>query len=157
MELMSEVNNEERAVRSLYEELIDSWNKRDAAKMASLFAKDGNVIGFDGSQMNGPGEIASTLGPIFKEHPTAPFVTKVREVRFLKPGVAVVRAVVGMVPPGQSDIKPDVNAIQTMVASKDDGRWRVAVFQNTPAAFHGRPELAESLTQELREVLRNKH
>jgi uncharacterized protein (TIGR02246 family) len=154
---MSEVNNEERAVRSLYEELIDSWNKRDAAKMASLFAKDGNVIGFDGSQMNGPAEIESTLGQIFKEHQTAPFVTKIREVRFLKPGVAVVRAVVGMVPPGQSDIKPDVNAIQTMVASKDDGRWRVAVFQNTPAAFHGRPELAESLTQELREVLRNKH
>ena len=154
---MSEVNNEERAVRSLYEELIDSWNKRDAAKMGSLFAKDGNVIGFDGSQMNGRAEIESTLGQIFKDHPTAPFVTKVREVRFLKPGIAVLRAVAGMVPPGQSDIKPDVNAIQTMVVSKDDGRWRVAVFQNTPAAFHGRPELAESLTQELREVLRNKH
>ena len=141
---MSEVNNEERAVRSLYEELIDSWNKRDAAKMGSLFAKDGNVIGFDGSQMNGRAEIESTLGQIFKDHPTAPFVTKVREVRFLKPGIAVLRAVAGMVPPGQSDIKPDVNAIQTMVVSKDDGRWRVAVFQNTPAAFHGRPDWAST-------------
>jgi hypothetical protein len=27
------------------------------------------------------------------------------------------------------------------------------VYQNTPAAFHGRPELARQLTDELRQVL----
>jgi len=31
---------------------------------------------------------------------------------------------------------------------------RVALLHNTPAAFHGRPELAEELTRELTEVLR---
>jgi hypothetical protein len=55
-----------------------------------------------------------------------------------------------MVPPGATDIKPEVNAIQVLVAVRRDGVWRVAHFQNTPAAFHGRPEAAKALTEELR-------
>jgi hypothetical protein len=46
-----------------------------------------------------------------------------------------------------------VNAIQTLVAARRDGRWRVELFQNTPAAFHGRPEASEALTAELRGAL----
>lgn len=69
--------------------------------------------------------------------------------------VAILSAVVGMVPPGQSDLNPDVNAIQRFVTLKEGDRWRIALFQNTPAAFHGRPELRESLTAELRQALRH--
>ena len=32
---------------------------------------------------------------------------------------------------------------------------RIALLHNTPAAFHGRPELAEELTRELTDVLRS--
>jgi hypothetical protein len=32
--------------------------------------------------------------------------------------------------------------------------WQLASLQNTPAAFHGRPDLADQLTDELRAVLR---
>jgi uncharacterized protein (TIGR02246 family) len=73
--------------------------------------------------------------------------------QFLTPEVAILRAVAGMVPPGQSDLNPAVNAVQTLVAAKHDGRWRIALFQNTPAQFHGRPELAQQLTEELRQLL----
>ena len=31
--------------------------------------------------------------------------------------------------------------------------WRVVLLQTTPAAFHGRPDLAEALTRELRQLL----
>ena len=37
-----------------------------------------------------------------------------------------------------------------------DGKWKIISFQNTPAAFHGRPELAEQLSAELREELRRR-
>jgi len=30
--------------------------------------------------------------------------------------------------------------------------WRIALFQNTPAAFHGRPEAAKKLSAELRDA-----
>jgi hypothetical protein len=58
-----------------------------------------------------------------------------------------------MVPPGQSDLNPAVNTVQTLVAAKKDGEWRVALYQNTPAQFHGRPEMVQELTEELRQLL----
>ena len=48
-----------------------------------------------------------------------------------------------------------VNAIQILVAARRDGQWRIELFQNTPAAFHGRPEASEVLTAELRAALRD--
>ena len=77
-----------------------------------------------------------------------------REVRLLGDDSALLRAVVGMVPPGQSDINPAVNSIQSVVAEHVAGpTWRVVLLQTTPAAFHGRPDLAEALTRELRQLL----
>jgi uncharacterized protein (TIGR02246 family) len=139
--------------RSLYQELLERWNLRSAEGYAELFTVDGNVIGFDGSQMNGRQAIAAELQRIFADHQTAAYLGKVREARFLTSDVAVLRAVAGMLPPGEADINPAVNAVQTLVAIKRGGRWQIAVFQTTPAAYHGRPELAEKLTQELRELL----
>jgi hypothetical protein len=49
--------------------------------------------------------------------------------------------------------KPAVNTIQTLVAAKHNSQWRVALFQNTPAQFQGRPELSDALTEELRQLL----
>jgi uncharacterized protein (TIGR02246 family) len=71
-------------------------------------------------------------------------------VQPLASGVAMLRAVAGMIPHGEQDLKPELNAIQTLVAVKRDDAWRAAMFQNTPAAFHGRPEDAKKLTDELR-------
>jgi uncharacterized protein (TIGR02246 family) len=140
-------------VGALYHQLLNSWNQRDAAAYAALFAEDASVVGFDGSQMNGRAEIGSQIGQIFADHQTSTYVGKIREVRLLTPGVALLRAVVGMVPPGQSDLKPEVNAIQSLVATRQAGRWLIALFQNTPARFDGRPQLAQQLTDELRALL----
>lgn len=146
--------NAEAEIIELYHRLLESWNNQDSGAFASLFAEDGNVIGFDGSQMDGQKAIENELTQIFEHHKTASYVSKVREVRFVSPTVALLRTVAGMVPPGGHDIKPDVNAIQSMVASNDGGRWRIQLFQNTPAQFHGRPQLSEQLTEELRQVFK---
>ena len=57
-----------------------------------------------------------------------------------------------MVPSGQSEINPAVNAIQTLIGQKEQEEFLIALFQNTPAAFHGRPELSRQLTEELQEA-----
>jgi uncharacterized protein (TIGR02246 family) len=146
-------SGDESEVRALHRHLLEAWNRRDAAAMAALFVEDGNVVGFDGSQINGRAEIASTMGQIFADHQTAAYVGKVRAVRFLTPEVAILRAVSGMVPPGQTELNPAVNTIQALVAVKRAGQWRIAHYQNTPAQFHGRPDLVEQLTDELRQLL----
>lgn len=141
------------AVVALYERLLSAWNERSAAGYAALFAPGGTVVGFDGSQMTGPEDIRAHLEPVFRDHPTASYVSIVRELRSLGEHAALLRADVGMLPPGGDDINPAVNAVQVMVASQTGRSWQIEHFQNTPAAFHGRPELADALTAELRKQL----
>lgn len=140
-------------ILALYQQLLQQWNKRNAAGMTALFATNGSLVGFDGSQLNGQKEIYAVLDEIFANFPTAAYVSIVKEVRILSDTSALLFAVVGMVAQGQSDISPEVNAVQTVTAMMEEGKWRIALFQNTPAAFHGRPELSEQLSADLRHAL----
>ena len=141
-------------VTRLYLQWLDAWNERDAGRLAALCTEECSMIGFDGSMYSGSAQVEKEIAQIFAHHPTAAYIANIKEVRFPAAEVAVLRAVAGMVPPGKSDINPEVNAIQTLVAVKRGGDWRLDVFQNTPAAFHGRPELGRQLMEELREILR---
>jgi uncharacterized protein (TIGR02246 family) len=141
-------------IQELYHQLLEAWNNRNARAFADLFLQDGESIGFDGSQSIGNDEIFSHINPIFEHHPTAKFVSKVKSVRLLSAEVALLRAIAGMVPPGQSDINPKVNTHHTLVVVKNDNdNWRIQLFQNTPAQFHGRPGLVEQMTEELRQLM----
>lgn len=151
---MSEHDRSRRRALELYLQLLDAWNRRSADDFAELFGESGSCIGFDGSPMNGASEITSSLRTIFEHHPTATYVAKVREVRSLGATVTLVRGVAGMIPPGKSEINAAVNAIQSLVVVGSGPTARIALFHNTPAAFHGRPELSERLTMELAEVVR---
>jgi uncharacterized protein (TIGR02246 family) len=122
--------------------------------MADLFTEDGESIGFDGSQSIGSEEIFKHLKPIFEDHPTARFISKVIDVHFLSTDIAILRAIAGMIPPQQSDINPKVNTHHTLVVVKIDGKWRIKLFQNTPEQFHGKPDLVEQMTNELKELLK---
>jgi uncharacterized protein (TIGR02246 family) len=144
---------ETEEIEKLHSELLTSWNKQDAKGIASLFLDNGNLIGFDGSQINGQNQIETELTQIFANHKTARYVWKVKEVRLLNSEVALLRAIVGMVPPGKKDINPATNAIQSLIAVKLNNNWKISLFQNTPAQFHGRPELVEEMTKELSELL----
>jgi uncharacterized protein (TIGR02246 family) len=143
-----------KAVRDLYAHLMASWNARDAAGFAALFTRDGHIVGFDGSMVDGSQAIADHLAQVFGSHETATYVYKVRDVQQVVSGAALLRAVVGMVPPGGTDLNPSVNAVQSLLATAhQSGEWRAVLLHTTPAAFHGRPEAVEALTSELREVL----
>lgn len=148
-----EASSDEMEVRGLYRDLLDGWNQHNADAFAAPFAENGETIGFDGSEMTGRAEIAATLGQIFADHVTAPYVSKVKSVHLLSPEVAVLRAIVGMIPPGQLDFNPALNAHQTLVAARREGPWRIELLQTTPAQFHGRPDLVERMTEELRQQL----
>jgi len=143
------MNTEDTAIRSLYRTLIDNWNNMDANGYANLFTDDANLVGFDGSQANGKNNIQQHLADVFKQHKVATYVTIIREIRFLTPDVALLRSVVGMIPPGKTDINPETNAIQTLIAQREGDVFKIAVFQNTPAAWHWHPEQKEALTKEL--------
>jgi uncharacterized protein (TIGR02246 family) len=146
----------EKGIRELYDRLIRAWNKRNARDFALAFASNGSIVGFDGSQVNGQLDVGAHVSEVFSHHQTASYVTIVREVRPIADDVVLLRANAGMVPPGKDDINPEMNAVQSLVAARKSGKWEIALFQNTPAAYHGRPELSKKLCEELRAVLREK-
>jgi uncharacterized protein (TIGR02246 family) len=139
-------------VVGLYQSLIDGWNARDADAMAQPFAPDGVAIGYDGSVHAARDSIAEQMRTIFRDHPTARYVTEISAVRELGPAAVLLRAIAGLVPPGRSDVKADVNAHHTVVAERDHDHWQIVLFQNTPAQFHGRPELVAEMTRRLQQV-----
>lgn len=147
-----ELSEEAEAVREVYRRLLAAWNRRSADEFAELFAEDGLLVGFDGSQTPG-GAVAGHLGPIFADHPTAAYVAKVRMVRPLGGGTVLLVATAGMAPPGRTVLSPAANAVQTLIAVRDGAGWRVVLFQNTPAQYHGHPELAAQHTAELQALV----
>jgi uncharacterized protein (TIGR02246 family) len=144
----------ETATRELYRQSLEAWNKRNAREYALLFVPDGNIVGFDGTQVYGQSEIGAHVSEIFSHHQTASYVSIVREVRSVTDDVTILSAAAGMVPPGKDDINPEVNAAQTLVAVRKEGAWKIALFQNTPARLDARPDAAKQLTEELRAALR---
>jgi uncharacterized protein (TIGR02246 family) len=150
----TETISSDRPVRQLYEQILIAWNQQDAAQMAARFEEDANIVGFDGSQADSRSAIEDHLRPIFADHPTASYVAIVRQSRMLGRHVGLLRAVAGMIPPGSDDINPALNTIHTLVAVERADGWQAALFQSTPAAWHGRPQASAALTDELREVMR---
>jgi len=68
--------------------------------MADLFADRGELIGYDGSLEIGRENVFFLhLNTIFKDHPTARFAGKVKNVRLLSGNIVILRAIAGMVPP----------------------------------------------------------
>lgn len=148
--------NPEQQVRELYRRLTEAWDKRNARDYTLVFADDATLVGYDGSEVNGQAKIGSHISEIFSHHQTASYVTLVREVRGISNEVWLLRAEVGMIPPGKEELNPDRNAVQVMVAVRKGGEWRIALFQNTPAAWDGRKEDLEKLNAELREAIKSR-
>ena len=145
----------EAIVEAIYENLINSWNETNARDFSDLFSENGSMVGFDGSVANGRQEIYDHLSSIFADHTPAKFVSIVKEIKILCPTAALLRAVAGMAPRGQKHINPKLNAIQSLMVVNEMDHFRIALFQNTPAAFHGRPEMVKELTNELQQELIN--
>jgi uncharacterized protein (TIGR02246 family) len=123
---------DEAAVRALYQQLMDGWNQGSGAALAAVFTEDGDLVGFDGTHFKGRQEIAPFHQQLFdKWLKGSRLVGRVEDVRFLSPDVALMHAVGGTIMRGKSEPAPERDAIQTLVAVRQNGEWRLAAFQNT--------------------------
>ena len=151
---MTQAHPYDAQIRALYAGFIDGWNQRSGAAVSSGFADGGELVGFDGSQTAGRLSIAAEFRKIFGSHRTPLYLALIRSVRPVAPGVAVLHAHAGMIPDGGNDLDTDLRTVHTRVAvDEGGGRWRIALLQATPAAWHGRPEAREALADELRGLL----
>jgi uncharacterized protein (TIGR02246 family) len=123
---------DEAAVRDLYEELMDGWNRGSGEAFAAAFTEDGDLVAFDGTHFEGREEIAPFHQELFDRWMKGSrLVGQVKDVRFLSPDVALIHAVGSTMMRGKSEPSPERDSIQTLVAVRRDDGWRLAAFQNT--------------------------
>jgi uncharacterized protein (TIGR02246 family) len=145
---------DETAICALYQQMMEGWNAASGYAFASPFEENGDLVGFDGTYIKGSQEIA-----LFHQHLFDMFlkgsrlVGKVKSVRFLTSDVAVMHAIGGTMMAGQTDLDPERNSVQTLVAVKRNGKWNLAAFQNTRATYISRPDESQKLTEELQALL----
>ena len=123
---------DERAVRSLFQQVLDAWARGDATAYGALFTEDADYIAFDGSHARGRSQIIASHQPLFDRWLKGTRLTaRIERVQFLSPDVALVHATGSTVFPGESSPRPSRDSIQTLVARYTGEGWRFAAFHNT--------------------------
>jgi len=122
------------AIRELQVRQADAWNRHDAAAYSDLFTQDGDAVNIMGWWWKGRDEIEARLSEafayVFRESKLT--ITDV-DIRFLDANIAIAHVQWTMAgaqaPPGAPE--PPRQGIQLQVLRKEQGRWRIASFQNT--------------------------
>lgn len=128
---------DETSIRQIVKQLEDGWNAHDGKAFAAPFAADADYVVVNGMKLKGHDEIekghTAIFSNIYKESRNA---ATIKSVRFLRPDVAVVHVewnlefTVG----GQTN---KARAMNSLVVTKEGGKWSIAAFHNTPIQAEG--------------------
>jgi uncharacterized protein (TIGR02246 family) len=123
---------DERALRALYDELMQGWNDGSGARFAGVFTENGDLVGFDGTHLQGRQVIVNFQQVLFdKWLKGTRLIGAVHDLRFLGPDTAVMHAIGDMLKRGATKPQRARASIQTLTAVRTDEGWRIAAFQNT--------------------------
>ncbi|HEY5826190.1 MAG TPA: SgcJ/EcaC family oxidoreductase [Cyclobacteriaceae bacterium] len=123
--------NQEEAIRILFQNIMNAWNRGDGVLYASFFTLNSDYITFEGQHLKGREENA-----IFHEKLFAGFLKdsilfgQIMSIRFLSPEVALVHQTGGVQLSFQKQKSQSRLSINTNVLLKEQSEWRVAAFHN---------------------------
>jgi uncharacterized protein (TIGR02246 family) len=118
---------------SVIHAVYDAWAAGDAAAFAELYTADATVVQ-PGVHKQNNDDIRSTMaagftGPLRGSH----VLDEPKSVRFLGSDTAVIITEGGILMAGQTELPADRVVRSTWVITKQDERWLVAAYQNSPA------------------------
>lgn len=134
-----ETTQDEAAVRAIVQSVQDAWNAHDGRAFAAPFTADADYVVVNGLHLKGREAIekghTQIFSTIYKESRNA---ATIKSVRFIRPDVAVAHVEWHLeYSMGGQTMKG--HAINTMVMTKEGGKWGIAAFQNTPVQAQGGP------------------
>ena len=123
---------DEAAIRQVVKQVEDAWNAHDGKAFAAPFATDADYVVVNGMSIKGREAIEKGHTGIFTTiYKDSHNVATIKSVRFLRPDVAVVH-IEWNLEFRMGDKTEKGHAMNTMVMTKDGGKWSIAAFQNTP-------------------------
>ena len=144
--ILHAASNDEEAVRKVVSGFPEAWNRHDMNAYGALFTPDADFVNVSGLHWKGresiqsntaflhgavPADSAGVTLPksaygIFK---TTSWTLKQVDVRFLRKDVAVAHLQIELQDDART--KEPRRYLLVMILTKEDGRWLVAVAQNT--------------------------
>lgn len=123
---------DEAEVRAIPSTIVSGWNAGKGEVVAGVYVNDGTLVAGDGTVTHGRDTIESYHERLFAGPLKGTKLTvAVTDVRFVKPDIAIMQTKGGILWPGQTELAPGNDGIQSFVVVKDAGMWRVLRFQNT--------------------------
>ncbi len=128
---------DENAVRQIVQNIQDAWAAGDGVKWADQFVDDIDFTVWNGKQISGREENLKSHQQIFDTiYKGTEIRTKIKKIRFLTDEVAAVHLESTMYKDG-NPVKDVPTVLPLLVLKKEEGKWRIAVFQNTPIIKRG--------------------
>ena len=130
-------NQDENAVRQIVKSVEAGWNALDGKAFAAPFASDADYVIVNGMHIKGRDAIekghVGIFTTIYKDSRNA---ATIKSLRFLRPDVAVVHVEWNLEFKANGETRK-ARAMNTMIMTKDNGKWSIAAFHNTPVMPQG--------------------
>jgi uncharacterized protein (TIGR02246 family) len=128
---LSHDEQDRSAIADVVSGLECAWAAGDRQTWASFFAEDADFTTWFGLYVRGGEAIADVYQEIFDAfYKSSKLRLHVRHLRFLRPDVAVAQFEGTIVGSGEQP-RAYPRFVPVAIMTKEDGRWRVAVFHNT--------------------------
>ena len=128
-------NADEAAMRESVKQLETGWNTKSGAVFAKPFAEDADYVVINGNYIKGRAIIETQHQRIFDTiYKDTTLSLTVKQIRFLRPDVAVVHVSGQRVGPGKDQ---NQEAMMTLVMTKEKQGWVITAFQNTSVQPRG--------------------
>ena len=132
------MSRDETDVRQIVQQVQDGWNAHDSKAFAAPFAADADYVVVNGMQIKGREAIEKGHIGIFTTiYKDSRNIATIKSVRFLRKDVAVVHIEWNLEFTVGGETRKG-HALNTMIMTKDKGKWSIAAFQNTPIQTESR-------------------
>jgi len=120
---------DETAIRHLIDSVDTAWNNADPQAFGAAFTPDADYITFVGTHYRGRQKIAEIHDILWRRFlKGSRILAHITGIRFLTADVAVITSTGRVLRSRASSHRHD--KVQTWVATRDDGTWRIAAFHN---------------------------
>lgn len=120
------------AIRQLRLRQEDAWARGDGDAYASIYEQDADLINFFGEHLHGKETIATTMQGYFDSVLSGTRLRQLDEqLRFITPDLAVALRTTCVLPADEDTCPESGIFVNSNVAVKSGGEWRITSFQNT--------------------------
>jgi uncharacterized protein (TIGR02246 family) len=125
-------SDDETAARDIVRQMENGWNAHDGKAFAAPFAPDADYVVVNGMYLKGRDSVekghAEIFATIYKDSRNT---ATIKSLRFVRKDVAVVHVEWNLEFRTGGETRKG-QALSTIIMTKDNGRWSIVAFQNTP-------------------------